>query len=526
MMRAMMSRRAAVAAAMLLGTTALVPPPPAAAQTSTAPAYEQLQMFASLLNQVRANYVDSVEFGALVRASIRGMLRSLDPHSNYVSRQEFELRARYERGLLAGVGMAIEDADGMATVLTVAQNGPAARAGIQPGDRVRAVGDSVVAGIGARELELRLLGEKGTEVRVALERGPRLEPDSFAVRLKRQVIEAHVVADARMADATTGYVRLAQFTPLAPRELSDSIKKLTGRGARQLILDLRGNGGGDVDAMTQIAGLFLGGNVEVFHTQGRKPSGRDKAVTKETGPFAGLPLVILINEGTASASEILTGSLQDHDRALVIGRRSFGKALMQRALPLANGDVVWLSTARVLMPSGRVIQRRYAGLAFEQYEALAGTTGAAADTAGVYHTDHGRIVRGGGGIHPDIERRVGDLPAWFSVAADSGWIALVADSVAQTLPSGDKAQAAWLAAPERWDHDVAAPFLGRVQAHLGIHTLPDAATRERITRFLAARVVETRWGGSAALEFWLRNDPDVRLALDSFPRIASLLAAN
>ena len=498
---------------------------PLAAQTPALSAYEQLQTFSGVLNHVRVNYVDSVEFGGLVRSAIRGMLRSLDPHSYYVSRQDFELRAAYDRGLLAGVGLSLEDADGASTVLAVEPDGPAARGGVLAGDRIRALGDSVVAGVGSRDLEVRLLGDKGTKVRVTFDRGARLEPDTFSVTLKRQIIEHHVVSPPRMVDATTGYVRLAQFTPLAPTELADAIGKLTGSGAKQLILDLRNNPGGEVSAMVAIASLFLDARTPVFRTQGRKRTGLDVVNTTSAGPYARLPLVLLVNEGSASASEMLAGSLQDHDRALVIGRMTFGKALMQSALALPNGDVVWLTIARVVTPSGRVIQRRYSGLAYEQYEALAGKGGAAVDTAAVFHTDHGRTVRGGGGIRPDVERPVADFPAWFSVAADSGWLTAIADSVAATLAADKASLAVWSAAPERWDAQLLTPLVARARSRLAIQGEPAPDVRRRVSRYLASRAIATRWGSPAAEEFLLHSDEDVRLAIAQFPKLASLLVA-
>ncbi|MEP6574396.1 MAG: S41 family peptidase, partial [Gemmatimonadota bacterium] len=405
------SIRGYLRAAALVAALGLGPVAPCVAQSGT---YEQLQTFSGVLNHIRMNYVDSVNTERLVEAAISGMLRSLDPHSYYVSRREFELRAQWDQGLLASPGLALEDADGVTTVLGVSAGGPAAKAGVQPGDRLVALNDSSVAGIGARALEVRLLGEKGSRIRLTIERGSTVQPDSFSVSFKRAIIEHHVVSVPQLAAPGVGYVRFSEFTMLGAKELLDAIRKLRGRGARSLILDLRGNPGGDVAAMVQIASAFLPERTEVFHTQGRKKNGYDQVITKEKGDFNDLPLIVLVDEGSASASEMLTGSLQDHDRALVLGRRSFGKALMQTALPLPAGDVVWLTVARVVTPSGRIIQRRYEGISSEQYRALAGKSGAAEDTSVVFHTDHGRTVRGGGGIIPDVMRPLtAALPGWF-----------------------------------------------------------------------------------------------------------------
>src|SRR6266404_5832195 len=212
-------------------------PLPLRAQT----AYEQLQAFSGVLSQVRTNYVDSVDLARLIQASIRGMLSSLDPHSRYVTREEFERRMQWDQGELAAPGMELDDAGRVVTVLAVEPGGPAARAGVQAGDRVVRINDSSVAGLGARAIEVRLYGEKGTKVRMTFERGSLAEPDTLAVTLKRTLLKPHDVSTPRMADSSTGYLRLAEFTAPATKELSDAVDALRKMGATQLILDLRGN---------------------------------------------------------------------------------------------------------------------------------------------------------------------------------------------------------------------------------------------------------------------------------------------
>lgn len=509
--------------ALVSGVLAVLAAVPLRAQTA---AYEQLQAFSGVLSHVRTNYVDSVDFGRLVQASIRGMLSSLDPHSYYTTRQEFDLRMQWDRGELAAPGLSLDDADQAVAVLGVESGSPAARAGVQAGDRVLRVNDSSVAGLGARAIEVRLLGEKGSKLRMTFERGSQVDPDTFAVTLKRALIEHRVVTDPRMLDQTTGYVRLGQFTPPAPKELADAVKKLRGSGARQLLLDLRENPGGDIAAMVEIASAFLPAKVEVFHTQGRKKTGYESVVTHDAGDFAKLPLIVLIDAGSASAAEMLAGSLQDHDRALVVGRRSFGKALMQSSLPLPNGDIVWLTTARVVTPSGRIIQRRYSGIGADQYYALAGKSGAPEDTLTAYRTEHGRTVRGGGGIAPDVSRPLSaELPVWFSVAADSGFDTAVADSVAPTLPAGAAGLAAWITDTAAWDARLVTPFLARVHERLALRGDLPPALRSRLGRILGARAAMVRWGPDAGEDFLVRNDGDIRTALPLFARLPELLAA-
>ncbi|HSB56119.1 MAG TPA: S41 family peptidase, partial [Gemmatimonadales bacterium] len=390
--------------------------------------YEQLQTFSSLLNQIRQSYVDSVSYAELVHAAIDGVLSSLDPHSRFLRRADGDRESAYEAGELAGTGIVFDEVDGRLTVLTVIPRSPAARSGVAPGDRLVSINDTVSAGLSQYEVGLRLLGDKGTKVRLLFERGSRLEPDSVRVSLKYDYLEPRSVTSVRMVDATTGYLRLSGFHAKAGEEVERAIKDLKGKGARRLVLDIRGNPGGLVYAAVDVASLFLPKQTLVFKAEGRRPSVNSEYRTEGNGAFRDLPLMVLIDDGSASASEALAGTLQDHDRALLLGRRSFGKALMQQGYPIPpQGDLVYLTVGRIATPSGRVIQRAYHGLKASQYYSFAGRSGAAQDTTTIFHTDHQREVRGGGGIVPDIAiPRAATVPSWWGIAADSGWVEAVA----------------------------------------------------------------------------------------------------
>jgi carboxyl-terminal processing protease len=487
--------------------------------------YEELQTFSGVLNHIRINYVDSVSYARLVRAAVDGVLRSLDPHSRFEPREDVERGAAIARGELGTLGIALEDVDGAVTVLAVAPDGPADRKGVLPGDRLIAMDDSTVTGRDAETLRLRMAGKSGSRVKLAFERGPRLEPRRYEVTVKRDDVKETSVGTARMVDASTGYVWLALFGPEAAGELGKAINGLRRSGATRLILDLRGNPGGIVGASVEVASLFLPKATLVFRTRGRKSAVDEDYVTKRDGRFVDLPLVVLIDELSASASEALAGSLQDHDRALLMGRRSFGKALMQGPFVLPGGDVVWLTIGRVLTPNGRFIQRHYAGLAVEQYYSLAGKGGTERDTAEVFRTDAGREVRGGGGIRPDVEvpLRV-PRPAWHAVAADSGFEEAVADSLAHTLPASAAGRAAWLSATERWRSDLLDPFLRRVRERLAVTAPADTALDAVLAQRLAARVALVRWGAEARDELLLSTDPVIVRAREEFGRLPGLLA--
>ena len=496
-------------------------PGSAAAQV---PSYEYLQAFSSVLNFVRLNYVDSVGYAELVRAAIEGTLRSLDPHSRFVSAAEWARKSALDRGELAIPGLIIEDVDSAVVVLAVYGRSPAERAGVQPGDRVVRVADTTVAGQRAESVELRLAGNDGSRVKVTLERGSRLEPDTFTVNLKREFPRNFSVASWTMLDSITGYVRLSEFGERASTELRDALRQLRGKRARQLVLDLRGNPGGIVTEAVDIAALFLEKGAIVFRTRGRKRSVDEDYATRRDGEFD-QPLIILIDEGSASASEALAGSLQDNDRALILGRRSFGKALMQTLFIVSpTNDNVWLTIGRVITPSGRIIQRRYKGLLYEQYRSLAGSGGAEQDTIQVFRTRLGRLVRGGGGIVPDIPvPPPPPVPVWWTLAADSGFTEAVADSVAHTLGADEAARKAWLEAPERWQSALLTPFLARVRTRLGLSALTTPELERMVARSLAYRVATVKWGEEAGRELWLRTDTDIKAALEHFPRLRELL---
>jgi carboxyl-terminal processing protease len=513
--------RARLRCGLLVLTLAAVTPGPAGAQLSS---YEELQRFSAVLNHIRTNYPDSVTYNGLVRAAIDGMLRSLDPHSWFASREDYDRLSAVERGELAVTGIVFEIADGIPTVLSYMPKSPAEKAGVLPGDRILRVDGIPVAGLPPKSIALRLAGEKGSKVIVGLERGPRLEPDTFSVKLKRAFVEERSVSAARMVDPQTGYVRLDAFGPSGAEEVRKAIKHLRSTKARQVILDLRGNPGGIVTEAVELAAEFLPAKTLVFTTRGRKKAVNEDFRTKGSGEFVDLPLILLLDEGSASAAEALAGSLQDHDRALIIGRRSFGKALMQTGFLVPSGFVE-LTIGHVLTPSGRFIQRRYQGLAIEQYYAFAGSSGAEQDTLQIFKTDRGREVRGGGGIAPDLAVPLAAKPpTWWSVAADSGYDEAVADSVALTLPADAPARVAWLAGSGQWEARLLPAFLDRVRSRLRIAAQPDSATAFAMARRLAARAAFVRWPPDAGIELILATDPDVRAALDAFPRLGRLLS--
>ena len=490
-----------------------------AAQSSS----EELTRFSAVLSHIRANYVDSVTYRQLVHAAIDGMLRGLDPHSWFLSSADNARFNALERGELAVIGVSLELADGVPTILAVTDASPADHVGVRPGDRLLAIDGVPTAGLNARAIALRLAGEKGTRVRLLLERGPRLEPDSVSVAIKRDMAKPqHYVRATLMVDATTGYIKLGEFGLKSAEEVHDAVKTLRGQKATRLILDLRGNPGGIVTEAVDLASEFLPANSLVFSTRGRQRSVNQEYRTKEDGDFQKLPMVVLIDQGSASAAEALAGSLQDNDRAVIAGRRSFGKALMQTGFLVPEGFVE-LTIGHVISPSGRYIQRPYTGLQLEQYYAFAGDS-AWQDTSRIFKTVAGRPVKGGGGIAPDVALPAPPTaPRWWTVAADSGWDRAVADSVASTLAAEAPAGTAWVRDSATWADRLLPPLLERVRTRLAVPAVVDAPTRASMARKLASEAAAVRWGEEVGRQVAIRNDPDVIAAMGLFGRVAEVL---
>jgi len=484
---------------------------------------EELTRFSAVLSHIRANYADSVTYKQLVRSAIDGMLKGLDPHSWYLSSDDNARFNALERGELAVTGVSVEIADGTPTILAVTESSPADRAGVHAGDRLMAVDGVPTTGLNARAIALRLAGEKGTKVKLLLERGPRLEPDSVSVQVKRDTPKPqHYVRATLMLDATTGYVKLGEFGDKSAQEVHDAVKSLRSQKAKNLILDLRGNPGGIVTEAIAMASQFLPANSLVFSTKGRQRSVNQQYRTKDAGEFLDIPMVVLVDRGSASAAEALAGSLQDNDRAVIAGRRSFGKALMQTGFLVPEGFVE-LTIGHVISPSGRYIQRPYSGLQLEQYYAFAGDS-AWQDTTRVFKTVNGRAVKGGGGIAPDVAFPApATAPRWWTVAADSGWDRAVADSVAATLKTGAAASAAWVRDTAGWADRLLPPLLSRVRSRLAITAALEPAVAGSMARKLASEAAAVRWGEEAGREVTIKNDPDVVAAMALFSRVAELL---
>lgn len=376
---------------------------------------DKLDIQQYILSFVRSDYVDSINSSDLLDGAIEGMIGKLDPHSSYMPPQAADDFAERIRGEFGGIGITFIILNGKITILDVVEGGPSEAAGLKSRDKIIQINGEDAKGLPQDTIKERLRGNAGTKVTVTVERPGR--PSPIQAVITRDMIELNSVSRAYMLDAATGYIALTRFSMKTQTDMERSIAGLKEKGMQRLILDLRNNSGGVLDAAVGVANLFLREG-KIVYTQGRKKSTEHVWNASGNAPYPDLPLIVMINHGSASASEIVAGALQDHDRALIVGQTSFGKGLVMNPIRLTAPDpktpnqavqlgTLMLSVSRYYTPSGRLIQRPYTGNR-EEYikEGFDDVDPNAADSsrAGkpVYKTDLGRSVYGGGGITPDV----------------------------------------------------------------------------------------------------------------------------
>ena len=356
--------------------------------------------FASALAAVEANYVDDVEPERLVYRAIGGMLQTLDPHSNFMDPRSYaQLRERQE-GRYYGLGIRINVLDGRITVMSLFEGSPAYRVGIRAGDVIAQIESENAIGMSSEQAVRLLRGPRGTTVNVSIRRDGY--EDLIDLDVERDEINISTVRAAFMVDGETGYVRLGDFSETSNAELGRALDRLRAEGMGQLLLDLRDNPGGPLDQAISVSNQFLPRGDMIVYTRGRVSNSDQDYHARDESDFAGLPIIVLVNRSSASASEIVAGALQDHDRALVVGETTFGKALVQSIYRVSHGAGLALTTARYYTPSGRMIQRPWDGT-FDEYltYSLREQETPARAPADRKFTDAGREVYSGGGIEPD-----------------------------------------------------------------------------------------------------------------------------
>ncbi len=364
----------------------------------------------NVVNFILDSYVDPVSREDLSENAIRSMLQNLDPHSSYIPASEFRRMNDPLMGSFEGIGIEFNMINDTLVVINPIAGGPSEEAGIMPGDRFIYVEDTLIAGVNKATDEVvdMLMGEKGTTVEVKVKRAGL--PDMLTFSLTRDEIPSFSLDIAYMVDEQTGYIRLNKFSATTCQEFASGLDDLKSRGMEQMILDLRGNGGGFLEAAIEVSEELLKPGELIVYTDGRQRP-RSYARSKRTGDFATQPLVVMIDEWSASASEIIAGAIQDNDRGLVVGRRSFGKGLVQEQIQLDDGSAMRLTVARYYTPTGRSIQKpydegeeAYFSEFIQRYHngELMSPDSIQFDDSLRFETPAGRTVYGGGGIMPDI----------------------------------------------------------------------------------------------------------------------------
>ncbi|HEU4699158.1 MAG TPA: S41 family peptidase [Gemmatimonadales bacterium] len=456
-----------------------------------------LALFEQVRGLVADRYVDARSDSALFEAAARGLVAQLDdPYAELVTPQQVQAFDVGAYGRYGGLGMLLEDHAGRFVVRRVYPGTPAAGAGVREGDAVVAVDSASVAGWPLARVTKALKGPAGTSVRATFERPGVAEPIAFT--LVRAVVHTPAVPYALMLDDRVGYVPLEQFSEASAGEARAAVTRLLAEGARALVLDLRGNGGGVVGQALATSALFLPEGSMVARVVSRV--GAPETLTTRSAPVSGTtPLVVLLDGNSASATEIVAGALQDHDRALVVGQTSFGKGLVQSVFPLDGGYLLKLTTGRWFTPSGRSIHKPRK---LVDGRLVDDTTTLATSARPVYHSDAGRVVYGGGAITPDLAVR-GDTLA----AVDRRVLAALAP----------QSQPTYL-----WLYDLAAGERGRLAPDFRV----PAAWRETLWRRLdsaGVRLPHATYDSAAATLDRLLGDQVARLAFgDSTARRRSL----
>ena len=491
------------------------------------------QVLGSVLDRIDRMYVDPVDRNRLTDIAIDAILDELDPHSDWFSAEELAAMAEPMEGNFEGIGVEFLLQEDTIMVVTPIPGGPSEAAGIRSGDRIVTVDDSTIAGTGLTNTKvMRLLkGPSGTPVGLGLMRPGSADTTLIDVTLTRGRIPIHSVVCAELMPDRVGYIKVVRFARNTDEEFDAAMLDLRERGAERFVLDFRGNGGGYLHSAVPMVERFLDEGDLVVYTEGAAQPRREY-ITERPGRDRSILLVVMVDEGSASASEILAGALQDHDRAVVVGRRTFGKGLVQEEFPVADRGALRLTVARYYTPSGRSIQRPYgAGVDYEEEWLLREERGEYVEADSVlqvdslaYLTEAGRTVYGGGGIAPDVfvPLDTGSFPVSFRELVYAGRIR----EHAFTL--GTAQRETFLALGS------VADFLDAVDAglDLGVDALLDESYRpdeERVrSRMLtrqrvAERIAHNLWGESAGHRAALRADSEWSAALAAFDALDTLL---
>src|SRR5215510_788479 len=476
-----------------------------------------VKQFTRVLDVVQSNYAEPVDVDKEVyQGAIPGMLRVLDPHSNFFDARQFALLREDQRGRYYGVGMIVAPRDNHTVVMAPYVGAPAYNAGLRPGDVIIRVDDKSTDGLTTSEVADMLKGQKGTVVKIVVTREGYNEPLTFTVT--RGEIPRHSVDIAFLIKPGIGYVRLSSFNETTDHEIADALKDLNASSLDGLILDMRGNPGGLLNEAVAVGDMFLEkGQLIVSHHGRASQEHRYYAVRGNQGVT--VPLVILVNNNSASATEIVSGAVQDNDRGLIVGETTFGKGLVQTVQPLSENTGLALTTARYYTPSGRLIQRDYKSISLYEYHYERKVPEHPTE---VRLTDSGRQVTGGGGIAPDI---VVDSPklAKFQQLLLRDDVLFPAETGAGGFTRYFLGTKPTVTKDFEVDDNVIQTFREYLSKHNVRYTEPEIAeNQEWIKRKIKQEVFMSVFNMQEGFKVLLEGDPQVQKAVEAVPQARAL----
>ena len=475
--------------------------------------YSQLSLFTEVLQKLKQYYVTDLNDEELIKAAIIGMLGDTDPHTSYFTAEEFKDFTTSTKGAFGGLGIQIDKNGDYVTVVSPIEGTPAYRMGITAGDRIIKVDGKNVVGFSTDEAIKHMRGDVGTQVTITISRPGIPEPMDFTII--REIIKIKSVPYFFKLDNGVGYIRITQFNENTTPELREALTGLESQNIKGLILDLRSNPGGLLDQAVDTVNEFIGRDKLVVETKGRVPSSNRQHYTRFSARARNHPIVVLINEASASASEIFAGSLQDWDKALVLGRTSFGKGSVQQLFPLANGNGIKVTTSYYYIKSGRCIHKMLNDklLKGKEVSEEEKKEDEAKSHEHIYYTVNGRKVYGGGGITPDIDIQ-SDLLSNFGIELrrKNAFFNFTVDYLVEH-PNLD------VPIDFRVDDGMLSSFLTYVQKQNITYTAADLdSTTSFIRSTLTSEFLRKKHGDNEAYKATINQDKQLQAAIDLFDK--------
>jgi len=514
----------------------LISPPGQRIIASANDLYQKLNVFSDMVSIINDNYVDEVNWDNTMVGAYNGLLEELDPHSVYIPKKRVDQINEQFEGEFQGIGIEFDIIEGYITVISPIPGAPADQVGMQAGDKIVAINGESSKGITQQGVFEKLRGPKGTNVDVTVMRPGRKDSLGFTITRDDIPIISVLASAIVPGHPHTGYILLNRFARKTADEFEAALDTLEAQGMTQLVIDLRNNAGGYMDQAIQLVDKFVKGHQKIVYTKGRIPSANEEFYSTDRATHRRYPVVVLINQGSASASEIVSGALQDLDRAYIVGEPSFGKGLVQRQWQMRDGSAIRVTIARYYTPSGRLIQRPYENGTEEYYREVYERSHenadslAVADTTNrpVFHTKSGRVVYGGGGITPDVvvPRDENPTKTTMNLFADRVFFEYASeyavkhhelkDQGFQNFANGFQVDAAQIRALEKYIK----------QKDIEFDQDEFNQDLRYIKNLVKAEIASSLWGKDEMYAIRLEEDNQVQSALKYFPQARELAMAD